>query len=186
MSKEKSRSKNASRLTPTRKPKNNSSGKLIAIVAGGLAVCVVIGIVFVAFLKNGTKAKAYNVVVTPDNVEQIAEQMDKSQYTPVGSYEVNMNSDWVFANGAAASSNAYVGNSINNTNSVYFTVTLNSDSSVVLTSPVIPVGSHLENIKLDAELAKGTYGAVLKYFLLDSSGKEISNVSVAINLTIQN
>ena len=69
-------------------------------------MCVVIGIVFVAFLKNGTKA--YNVVVTPDDVEQIAEQMDKSQYTSVGSYEVNMNSDWVFANGSAASSNAYV------------------------------------------------------------------------------
>lgn len=185
MSKEKSKAKNAGRMTPTKKTRN-SSGKLGAFIVGILAVCIVVGVALIVFLKSDNKVKAYNVVVTPDNVEQVIEQMDSNRYTPVGSYEVNMNSDWVFPNGSSASTNAYVGNSVSNTNSVYFTVTLDSDKSVVLTSPVIPVGSHLENIKLDKELSKGSYKGVIKYYLLDSAGNEVSNVSVTVNLTIQN
>lgn len=184
MSKEKSRDRIPSQARPIKKKRSN---KWIVVILIGLIVVVslIVGITVISSLEKKPNAKEYNLVVTPENIEQAIANLEDDQYTPIGSYEVNMNSEWTFADGLSASDNAYVGNSMHNTNSVYFTVTTKNDNEVVLTSPVIPVGSHLENIKLDKELAAGKYDAVVKYFLLDAEGKEVSNVSVAVTITIQ-
>lgn len=184
MSKEKSRDRLSSQAGHIKKKRSN---KWIVLLLVGLIAVIGLVVVVTVYgsIRKKPNAKGYNVIVTPENIEQAIGNLDASEYTPVGSFEVNMNSDWTFADGLSASKDAYVGNSVHNTNSVYFTVTTQNDNAVVLTSPVIPVGSHLENVRLDKELAAGKYDAVVKYFLLDTAGKEVSNVSVAVTITIQ-
>ncbi len=168
----------------TESRKNRKSPLMIIIVVvAALAVVVGIGIAIFA----GKKIEP-NVVVTPDNVEDIiAEAKSKEEErVPVGSYELNMNYNWSFDNAKAASSNAYVGNSANNNNTVYFTVTLEGSEDVIYKSPFIPVGSHMENITLDSNLGAGVHNAVVKYHLVDEAYKDISSVSVAVTITIKN
>ncbi len=167
----------------TESRKNRKSPLMIIIVVVAALAVVGIGIAIFA----GKKIEP-NVVVTPDNVEDIiAEAKSKEEErVPVGSYELNMNYEWSFDNAKATSSNAYVGNSVNNSNTVYFTVTLENSEDVIYKSPFIPVGSHMENITLDSNLEAGVHNAVVKYHLVDEAYKDISSVSVAITITIKN
>lgn len=165
----------------TNKNKRSHTGLLIIISVA--IICILTGIIL--YLLLGKESKDYNTVVTPDNVEQVISQLSESEYTPVGSYQVNMNTEWSFPNGKSASTNAYVGNSTNNRNTVFFTIVLKDDTTnEIYKSPLLPIGSHLENIKLDKELGAGTYDAIVTYHLVDDSEKEISTVSVSITITI--
>ena len=97
-----------------------------------------------------------------------------------------MNMDWEFPDGNSASTNAYVENSVYNQNTVYFTIELNSNPGVeIFKSPYIPVGSHMENIKLTNPLEAGKHDAVLTYHLVDEDMEELSSVSVALTLTVE-
>ena len=99
--------------------------------------------------------------------------------------KVNMNYDWTFDNAKATSTNAYVGNSVNNSNTVYFTIALEGSEDVIYKSPYIPVGSHMENITLNSNLEAGTYEAVLTYHVVDDAYKDMASVSVAVTITIE-
>lgn len=186
MSKEKVNERISNRMDPAKKTGSMKLPLIIAFVIIILvAVIVVIG--FATSEKTVTTKKAYNTVVTPDNVEELVAELEEEDFTPIGSYEVNMNFDWVFADGASASENAYVGNSINNLNTVYFTIALSSNmDEIIYTSPHLEVGSHLTSIKLDKDLDPGTYEAVATYYLLDADMAPVSEVSVILNLTIKN
>lgn len=164
--------------------KKSQTGLIIAFAL--IAVCAVAGIVlFVVFGKDANTTK-YNRVVTPDNVDEIVDNLANSEMTPIGSYETKMNSQWTFPDGNSASSNAYVENSVNNRNTVYFTIVLREDqNTTIYTSPYLTVGSHLENIKLDTPLDAGVYDAILTYHLVDDDHKEISKVSLSLTLTIE-
>jgi hypothetical protein len=124
-------------------------------------------------------------VVTPDNVEEVIAELDQAEITPVGSYEVVMNTDWVFPDSSSASSNAYVENSVENQNTVYFTIMLANATTPIYESPLIPVGSHMEDINLDTELDAGTYDAVMTYHMMDDDNNETSSVSVSMTITIE-
>lgn len=180
MSKDKANDSINRRLTPDKK--TGSIGKKIAIL---LLTCVVVGLCgVIVFLVVGKDKQKYNTIITPDNIDSVIAQLNEAEYTPIGSYEVNMNSKWTFPDGNSASTDAYVGNSVNNRNSVYFTVNLTSDKSEIFKSPILTVGSHIENLKLDKELAAGVYDAVVTYHLLDDNQKELSSVSVSVQITI--
>lgn len=155
----------------------------IFVVGISLVVLVIIGVVL--WTLSGKVSKS-NVVVTPDNVDDVISDMDDDDRTPVGSYEVTMNSDWVFPSASSTSTNAYVENSVNNTDTVFFTIALDGSEKDIFTSPYIPVGSSLKDISLDSDLAAGVYDAVLTYHLVDSSYTETSSVSVSITITIEN
>jgi hypothetical protein len=133
----------------------------------------------------GKDSKSYNTVVTPDNVEEVIAELDQAEITPVGSYEVVMNTDWVFPDSSSASSNAYVENSVENQNTVYFTIMLANATTPIYESPLIPVGSHMEDINLDTELDAGTYDAVMTYHMMDDDNNETSSVSVSMTITIE-
>ena len=160
------------------------TGLIIAFAL--IAVCAVIGIIlFVVFGKDANATK-YNRVVTPDNVDEIVANLANSEATPIGSYVTTMNSSWTFPDGESASTNAYVENSVNNRSTVYFTIVLQEDQSkTIYTSPDLPVGSHLENIKLDTPLEAGVYKTILTYHLVDDDHKETSKVSLNLTITVE-
>lgn len=180
MSKEKANDRINSRIAPAAAAKKSHSRIIIAVA--GIIICVLVGVIL--YMLVGKDSKAYNTVVTPDNVEEVIAELDEAEHTPVGSYEVVMNTDWVFPDSSSASSNAYVENSVDNQNTVYFTIALANGTTPIYESPLIPVGSHLEDIKLDTKLDAGTYDAVMTYHLVDDDNKEISSVSVSMKITI--
>lgn len=157
-----------------RRPVVLGSIAAVVLVAGGALVWSVFG---------GNKEP--NVVVTPDNVQQMLAEREEKERIPVGSYEVNMNNNWTFPDSKSASTDAYVGNSINNSNVIYFTIALKGSEEDFYTSPYIPVGSQLENVTLDCDLAAGTYDTVLTYHLVDDEYQELSSVSVALEIIIE-
>lgn len=105
---------------------------------------------------------------------------------PDNTYTTSMNSDWYFEDGTSPSSNAYVENSVVNSNTIYFEVLLSNTGETAYSSPYIPVGSALEHLALSVDLDAGDYNATCLYHLVDSSNNELSTVSVPITLHILN
>lgn len=127
-----------------------------------------------------------NVVVNEENIEEILAELDEKEAVPVGYYETIMNSTWNFVRGDAPSSNAYVENAKANTNSVCFDITLEDTEETIYESPILPVGSHLENITLDSNLSKGTYDCIVTYHLLDEENISISTLKVTLTIIVEN
>ena len=164
----------------TPKTRNRRPVLLIGIAA---VVIVAGGILFGSMFGNKEKP---NLVVTPDNVEDMIEEIRDDERTPIGSFEVNMNTTWTFPDSHSASTDAYIANSVYNTNTVYFTITLRGSDEVIYTSPYIPVGSKMENVTLNCNWKAGTYDTVLTYHLVDGAYADISKVSVALEIIIEN
>jgi hypothetical protein len=169
--------------------KRRSTGK------GGVATILACGVVIVALLvvvvillargkEDVTETKKRNVVVTPDNVEEVIQQLSDDERVTPGSYEVTMNTTWNFKNASSASDNAYVENSTSNTNDVYFDITLADTEEKIYSSPVLPVGSHLENITLDKALDDGTYNCIMTYTLVDDEQNDLSSVRVSMKIVV--
>ena len=180
---------NSSQERISQKLSANSASKGKKGIAIGIActsiVLVAVIAVAVIFIQPNSAEKR-NVVVSPENVDEIIAEMEDAAKTQPGQYEVTMNSTWEFESGNAASSNAYVGNSTANSNDVYFDITLADSEETIFESPIIPVGSHLESITLDKVLEAGTYDCVLTYYLLDENDKPISKLNIAITIVIHN
>lgn len=171
------------------KQKNTDNGKRKGIA---LIICIVVivalaGVIAFLLLRGKEKeAPKRNVVVNEENAEKVASDMIEQDKTPVGSYEVIMNATWNFENGTAVSDNAYVKNAETNTNSVYFDIVRSDTNETIYASPILPLGTHLENIALDEELPAGTYDCVCTYFLLDEEDEPISKVNVGVTIIIKN
>lgn len=126
-----------------------------------------------------------NVVVNAENVEEVLDELDKKEVVPIGYYETIMNSTWNFPSGDEVSSNAYVENAMANTNSVYFDVTLADTNETIYESPILPVGSHLENIALDSKLSAGTYDCIVTYHLLNEENRSVSTLKLTLTIIIE-
>ena len=163
---------------------------LYAIIAIALIViCALLGVIIYLLTRPDTPPQEeiiYNNVVTPDNVDQIISRMEQEEKTPVGAYEVSMNTDWVFPDGKSSSTNAFVENATTNQNTVYFTIALTDSDEDIYRSPYLTVGSHLADIKLDSPLSAGVYNATITYHLVDDDFKELSSVSLYMTITIEN
>lgn len=128
-------------------------------------------------------------IVTPSNVQDVIEEMD--QKTPeesvaAGYYTVRMNYEWYFATGDAVSENAYVENLSVNTNAVYLDLFLEGDEeNAIYKSPVIPLGSSLQDIALDTPLEAGTYPCVAVYHLVDDDQKTLSTLRVTVTVVVE-
>lgn len=183
MSKEKANERINRQLSPSENRKSKT-GLIIAFAV--IAACAVIGIIAMGLGKDA--GDSYNRVVTPDNVDEVIAQLENSnQRVSSDRYVALMNYSWTFADGDSASSDAYVENSAENQFPVYFTVALADDrNNPVYTSPDIPVGGQLKNIKLDTSLKAGVYDTVITYYLLDDDRKERSHVSMELTITIKN
>lgn len=164
---------------------NKSKNNIAVIVVCIIAVAIIVTALVLILTKQSTDSGKRNVVVTPDNVEEVLSDM-QNQQVQAGTYEVTMNTTWNFDKGDSASSNAYVENSTANTNDVYFDIVRSDTNETIYKSPIIPLGSHLENITLDTPLDKGTYDCVLTYYLLDDSQETISKLNISLSIVIEN
>lgn len=180
--------------------KNHESGtrKRKALIIGTISVVAILLIVCIVLLvtllsrpndnnpeDNSSKVKR-DYLVTPDNVDEVIASLEAADVTPSGSYEVKMNSEWRFRDSTQPSYNAFVANVVNNTQEVFFDVVENESGETIYESPIIPVGSSLENVLLDVDLATGTYACTLIYHLLDANGEEFSSLQIAIDIVIEN
>jgi len=124
-----------------------------------------------------------NYVVIDENVSlpNVSEEVINS----ASSHDVKMNSTWTFSDGKAYSKDAFVENPSSNLNSVYFEIKVNGYDENIFTSPVLPVGSHIENITLDKALKAGTYNCTLTYTLLSKDGKDsVGTLQMALKIII--
>ena len=152
---------------------NKKKGGRIALIICIIVIAALCIIIYLLLNKDEDKKERRDVVVNEDNVEEI-------------SYQVTMNSTWYFENGTASSNNAYVENAEANENAVYFDVVRSDTDKTIYESPIIPVGKHLNNIKLDKKLSAGTYDCVMTYHLLDDEEESISTVRVNLEIVIEN
>ena len=182
MSKEKASSRINNKIGGSGAPKKKSSPVMILFPL--LIVVAVIG--GVIFVLSGKEPEAKEVVITPENVEEIIAEQKEESKTPIGSYETAMTTKWHFPDGSSASTDAYVENAVVNRNTVYFTVSLADTDEEIYKSPFLKVGDVLTEVTLDKELTAGTYKAVLTYHLVDSSNEDVGRVSVGITLIIEN
>jgi hypothetical protein len=134
-----------------------------------------------------TSNEKRNVVVTPDNMDEVADIINGSgEPTPAGYYTATMNYEWRFKKGNEASYNAYVENATGNTNAVYIDLfRVEDEENAIYKSPVIPVGSSLRDIILDTPLEKGTYDCVAVYHLVDDDQNTISTLRVTVTVIVE-
>lgn len=104
----------------------------------------------------------------------------------IRNYTITMNMTWNFADGESKSSNACVENCTQNKTPVRFEVCLSDTDEVIYHSPVLAVGERIQNMKLDKNLAAGTYDCIITYTLLDENNHDISYVSVNMTVVINN
>lgn len=184
MSNNNSSQERISQKLSTKSESKGKKGMAIGIACASVALVVVVAVVLI-FVQPSTAEKR-NVVVTPENVDEILADMEEASKSQPGQFEVTMNSTWEFESGDVASSNAYVGNSTANNNDVYFDIVLADSEETIFESPIIPVGSHLESITLDKALEAGTYDCVLTYHLLDENDEPTSTLNIAVTIVIHN
>lgn len=169
--------------------KDGKNGKIIIIV-GAIIIVLLCIIIFLLVSGKGDREETTerrNVIVNEGNAEDVAAQMieEGQEYVEPGYYTVSMDTDWHFSAGDAVSDDAWVDNLAENTNDVYFDVFLaENENEAIYQSPVIPRGSHLEQIALDKPLDKGSYDCVIVYHLVDEEQETISTLRVAFTITV--
>lgn len=100
-------------------------------------------------------------------------------------FTTDMNMIWTFPSGSDTSNNAEIGNSASNLYECYFEVYLdNEEQTLLYSSPVLPVGSRIDELKLNQVLPDGSYEAICTYHILDDEDpeQELGTVSFAVSL----
>lgn len=171
------------KLSSNNSQQKGPSNTRSVIIIIGIVAAIVITLVLV--LSGASEKDERKAIVTPDNVDEIITDFQDNKVEE-GMYEVTMNNYWEFANGDSASSNAYVENSTANTNDVYFDVVRSDTGENIYSSPIIPIGSHLEDITLDQSLEAGEYACVLTYHLLNENEESISTLNINLTIKVHN
>ncbi len=123
-----------------------------------------------------------STVVNKDNLDNVSAGFNGHRNGPQ-SYEVIMNTEWEFADDGKRSLNAYVENSRENNNTVYFTIALESQPDKALyRSPEIRVGDKIKGIELNEAVPKGRNKAIVTYLLLDDRGRTTGEVKAGVTL----
>lgn len=120
--------------------------------------------------------------VSEDSADGIMEEM--ADKVADGMFECEMTMSWTFQDGNSTASNAYVANSANNLHTLYFDVYDNATEELLYSSPMMPVGTELREIKLEKELPAGDYSALVMYTLVDENYEEVSRVGFNITISI--
>lgn len=164
--------------------KAKSNKKLIigCTVVVLIAIAIVGVVLFNIFNKhNKVNAGNGNVIVEDESdKDKIKEKVQD------GMFSVKMNTTWNFEDGTKPSTDAILANSTANKHPAYCEVSLQDTGEIVYTSPVIPVGSKVDELKLDKDLDAGTYKAICKYNILDDEEETVKNtLSVTITIVIK-
>lgn len=168
--------------------KKSKKGGKIAIVVCIIIIITLIGVI--ACILRGKQQEdgdsKRNVLVTKDNVEDVIEESAKIP-TKATEYTVTMTDTvWTYEDGTSVSPNSYVENSKDNSTDVCFDIVRSDNNETIYSSPIIPLGEHLDGVKLDKDLDAGTYDCVMIYRLVDKDQKELSHVNVGLQIIVQN
>lgn len=164
------------------KPEKQSKKKIMmaAVIVLLLIVISVLGIVIYTLLHKPEEPKPERAVSEGLVVNgEIDEKASNARFT------TDMNMIWTFPSGSAVSNNAVIGNSASNAYECYFEVYLDDEEQTLLySSPVLPTGKRLEELKLDQVLPDGMYDAICTYHILDDEDpdRELGTVSFAVSL----
>lgn len=174
--------------------KKGGASKLIIII-GAVIIVLLVAIILILLLKKTpeptesagndntrTVAESTRVVLDADSASNIMDEMRKE--VEEGMFECQMSMTWSFADGTSESNDAIVVNSSNNSYPLYFDVTLNDTNELIYSSPVVPVGSQLTQIKLDKDLDPGEYEATVMYSLLDDETSQTVKSQAGFVITI--
>jgi len=169
---------------------------LAVLLVGMIVIIALLGVIAFLLLGRGNDAQPAEplrdsvteeraVVVNEDNAEEVIEAIVEEPAIPMGYYEVSMNFSWTFPDGASPSDNAYVENRVSNTSDVYFDVLLAEDESVVLfESPILPRGTHINEVTLNQDLDAGTYPCVVVYHLVDDQQRTTSTLRMNLEIIV--
>ncbi|MBQ6987338.1 MAG: hypothetical protein IJQ25_10175 [Oscillibacter sp.] len=168
------------------------SRAIVAVVSVLVVALVGVIVALVMVLNRGEKVVYVEEepmqrtrVVSEDNVQEVVENaVDLGSVRP-GYYEVSMNMNWIFPDGASPSSNAFVENVPGNKNDVYFDVQLRDTGETVYESPLIPRGEQLASVQLNRDLDAGEYDCIIIYHLVDDEQRTVSTLSLGMLLTIE-
>ena len=174
-------------------PASKGSRWIIAAVIAVLVVALVVCIVLLVSRSGNAEEEQPNVDVSQkvldrgfvdeSNVDDIMSEM--SEKVEEGMFECKMTTAWTFEDGTSASPNSYVANVETNLHAIYFDVYDEQTEELLYSSPILPVGSEIRDIKLDKELSAGDYNAVVMYTLVNEAYEEVSTVGFRITISIK-
>lgn len=168
-----------------KKVEEKKSKKKVIVISAIIVMLIIItslGVVIYTLLQKPKEQKTTvnravsEGLVVDDNIDRKASE---------ARFTTDMNMIWTFPSGSAVSNNAQIGNSASNIYECYFEVYLDDEEQTLLySSPVLPVGKRLEELKLEQVLPDGTYDAICTYHILDDEDpeKELGTVSFAVSL----
>lgn len=164
----------------------NSPVLITTVVVLAVALVAVIGVLVYLSRKPAETVADHNgssaIIVTEDTRDSTQQMTDR---VAAGMIAVKMTPVWIFPDGASAG-NGYVANSKANDKPLQITVSLADTGEELLNAGPIPVGSCIENFKLDKELEKGTYSVIVTYTQLDEDGEKYNSVQTEISIEIKN
>ncbi|MCI8666610.1 MAG: hypothetical protein HFG82_08065 [Dorea sp.] len=160
--------------------KNQKKITVVAFVV--LCIALVVCIVLLLTKSKDDSKELDRGFVDETNTDTVMEDMGDK--VAEGMFECNMTTSWVFEDGKSESPNAYVANVENNLHTIYFDVYDTATEEVLYSSPMLPVGTELRNIKLEKELPKGEYDAVVMYTLVNEKNEEVSTVGFNITISV--
>ena len=162
---------------------NKGSKKKVIIAIAVILLLAVIGVMGAVIYKLMNKKEAPRERAVSAGLVVDGSEID--QKAADARFTTDMNMIWTFPSGSARSNNAIIGNSASNQYECYFEVYLDDGEQTLLySSPVLPVGKRLEELKLNQVLEDGTYDAVCTYHILDDEDPdvELGTVSFAVSL----
>lgn len=175
--------------------KSNDDGRRKKLLIGCSVAIVILVIAVVALILSRPKAiepeeVADNgkrpVIVSEDNLDHVFDGFNKKK-APSGNYIVSMNDTvWHFTDGVSPSEDAVVYNLEQNTNAVFFDITLADTGEVIYESPVLSLGTSIDDIKLSKALDKGDYDCIITYHLVDDEQNTISTVRMTLEIIVEN
>lgn len=169
---------------------------VITVLAVALVICIVLLV-----LRSGDAGEAQSGLdnsndndapltvldrgfVDESNTDDIMSEL--SDKVEEGMFECRMSTTWTFEDADSASPNSYVANVENNQHAFYFDVYEEQTEELLYSSPILPVGSEIRDIKLEKELSAGDYDAVVMYTLVNEAYEEVSTVGFRITVSVKN
>lgn len=158
--------------------------KHVVLILGTLIILCAAVLIAIFLLKDNSEP-AGTSVITESNLADIKGEMQA--HVDKGMFMTHMNTTWIFPDGKSPSSNAIMGNAAANNYPFWFTLTLPDTDETLFKSGLMPLGTQLSELKLDKDLDKGTYDALVTVHMVDEEGKEMeSNMSFNVSLIVEN
>lgn len=184
-------------MSNQKEPRDEKKKNIVVIIAFAVLVIALAVCIILLVLKPGGEqseqpepgstispaAAALERGFVDENVVQdiMSEMADKVEE---GMFECKMTTTWTFEDSDSVSPNAYVANVESNRYTLYFDVYQDGTEELLYSSPMLPVGTEFQEIKLEKDLPAGEYKAVVMYTMVDDNYEEVSSVGFSITISV--